>query len=70
MNGSKDNARLDSSAYEAARRLIHGRRSRPEDNIRQDLGRLLDAIEIENLINIFDARRTCRFVFAKAAYGN
>lgn len=46
----KDDAGLDSPAYEAARRLIHGRRSRPEDNIRQDLGRLLDAIEIENLI--------------------
>ena len=38
------------AAAEAARRLIRGRRTRPEDNIRQDLGRLLDAMEIENFI--------------------
>ena len=41
---------LDSAGAEAVRRLIRGRRTRPEDNIRQDLGRLLDTMGIENLI--------------------
>ncbi|MDE2913430.1 MAG: hypothetical protein OXL68_10970 [Paracoccaceae bacterium] len=34
----------------AARALLRGDANRPEDNIRQDIGRLLDAFEIENLI--------------------
>lgn len=33
-----------------ARRLLRAPRSRPEDNIRQDISRLLDSFEIENLI--------------------
>ena len=35
---------------ERAGRLLSGPRGRPEDNIRQDLGRLLDAMGIDNVI--------------------
>ena len=41
---------FDATALKAAQRLIRGRRTRHEDNIRQDLGRLLDAMDIDNLI--------------------
>ena len=40
----------DSAVTAAARSLMRGQRTRPEDNIRQDLGRLLDAMEVENVI--------------------
>ena len=46
----QDSQILDSTAPEAALSLIRGRRTRHEDNIRQDLGRLLDALGIENFI--------------------
>ena len=46
----QDSRILDSTAPEAALSLIRGRRTRHEDNIRQDLGRLLDALGIENFI--------------------
>ena len=50
MTKSIDEEGLDSAAAEAARRLLRGRRTQPEDNIRQDLSRLLDAMKIENII--------------------
>ena len=34
----------------AAKQLLQGQRKRPEDNIRQDLGRLLDTMEVENIL--------------------
>ena len=50
MTKPHDGRVLDSTASEAAQRLIHVPRALPEDNIRQDLGRLLDAMGIENFI--------------------
>ena len=50
MTTPQDSQILDSTAPEAALSLIRGRRTRHEDNIRQDLGRLLDALGIENFI--------------------
>ena len=50
MTNSQDGRVLNSTAFEVAQRLIRGRRTRHEDNIRQDLGRLLDALGIENVI--------------------
>lgn len=35
---------------QAARKLLAGNKSLPEDNIRQNLGRLLDAMDIENVL--------------------